>query len=157
MPLGALARAGSPPASARMRPMATEAQIRAALTKVIDPELRKDIVELGMVRSIETRDGGHVHVRVSLTTAGCPIRSHFQDAVAQHVGALEGVTSVTVDFDVLSDDEKQTLQGRLGRGSLPQGALARVKNVICVGSGKGGVGKSTICLLYTSPSPRDRS
>ena len=51
---------------------------------------------------------------------------------------------MTVDFDVLSDDEKQTLQQRLGRGALPQGALARVKNVICVGSGKGGVGKSTV-------------
>ncbi len=124
--------------------MATEAQIRAALTKVIDPELRKDIVELGMVRSIETRDGGHVHVRVSLTTAGCPIRSHFEQAVAENVGPLEGVTGVSVDFDVLSADEKSTLQQRLGRGALPQGALARVKNVICIGSGKGGVGKSTV-------------
>ncbi len=124
--------------------MATEAQIRAALTKVIDPELRKDIVELGMVRSIESRDDGHVHVRVSLTTAGCPIRSHFEQAVAENVGVLEGVSGVSVDFDVLSADEKSTLQQRLGRGALPQGALARVKNVICVGSGKGGVGKSTV-------------
>ena len=124
--------------------MPTEQQILDALRSVIDPELRKDIVELGMVRSIEQGDEGRVHVRVSLTTPGCPIRSHFQDAVAQHVGALDGVTAVTVDFDVLSDSEKQTLQGRLGRGALPQGALARVKNVICVGSGKGGVGKSTV-------------
>ncbi len=127
-----------------MNPMPTEEQIRDALRNVIDPELRKDIVELGMVRSIEQAEGGRVHVRVSLTTPGCPIRSHFQDAVGQNVGALDGVTAVTVDFDVLSDSEKQTLQTRLGRGSLPQGALARVKNVICVGSGKGGVGKSTV-------------
>jgi ATP-binding protein involved in chromosome partitioning len=60
------------------------------------------------------------------------------------VMALGGVSSVTVGFDVLSPDEKQNLQARLGRGALPQGALARVKNVICVGSGKGGVGKSTL-------------
>jgi ATP-binding protein involved in chromosome partitioning len=61
------------------------------------------------------------------------------------VMALDGVSSVGVSFDVLSAGEKQTLQQRLGRkDGLPQGALARVKNVICVGSGKGGVGKSTL-------------
>ncbi len=124
--------------------MPTEEQIRQALAKVIDPELRKDIVELGMVRAISQHDDGRVDVTVSLTTAGCPIRSHFQQAVAEHVGALDGVTGVAVDFDVLSAGEKQTLQQRLGRGSLPQGALARVKNVVCIGSGKGGVGKSTV-------------
>ena len=124
--------------------MPTEEQIREALTKVIDPELRKNIVELGMVRSIEQREGGAVHVRVSLTTPGCPIRAHFETAVAENVMALGGVSGVSVDFDVLTDEEKQSLQQRLGRGGLPQGALARVKNVICVGSGKGGVGKSTV-------------
>ncbi|HZI92288.1 MAG TPA: Mrp/NBP35 family ATP-binding protein [Thermoleophilaceae bacterium] len=124
--------------------MPTDEQITKALSRVIDPELRKDIVELGMVRAIERGEAGHVHVRVSLTTPGCPIRSHFEQAVSENVGGLEGVTSVSTDFDVLSDSEKQTLQQRLGRDSLPQGALARVKNVICVGSGKGGVGKSTV-------------
>jgi ATP-binding protein involved in chromosome partitioning len=124
--------------------MPTEEQIREALTSVIDPELRKNIVELGMVRRIVPHDDGRVDVTVSLTTAGCPIRSHFQQAVADNVMALGGVTGVGVDFDVLNDSEKQTLQQRLGRGVLPQGALARVKNVICVGSGKGGVGKSTV-------------
>ncbi len=127
-----------------MGEMPTEEQIREALTRVIDPELRKNIVELGMVRSIERHDDGRVDVVVSLTTAGCPIRSHFQQAVAENVMALGGVSGVNVGFDVLSDSEKQTLQQRLGRGGLPQGALAQVKNVICVGSGKGGVGKSTV-------------
>jgi ATP-binding protein involved in chromosome partitioning len=127
-----------------MKAMPTEEQIREALTRVIDPELRKNIVELGMVRSIERHDDGRVDVVVSLTTAGCPIRSHFQQAVAENVMALGGVSGVNVGFDVLSDSEKQTLQQRLGRGGLPQGALAQVKNVICVGSGKGGVGKSTV-------------
>ncbi len=124
--------------------MPTEEQIKDALSRVIDPELRKNIVELGMVRSIDQFDGGRVDVVVSLTTSGCPIRSHFEDAVAENVGALEGVTAVNVGFDVLSPDEKSALQQRLGRGALPQGALAQVKNVICVGSGKGGVGKSTL-------------
>jgi ATP-binding protein involved in chromosome partitioning len=125
--------------------MPTAQQINDALSRVIDPELRKDIVSLGMVRSIDQPEPGRVDVVVSLTTPGCPIRNHFQQAVAQNVSALDGVSQVNVGFDVLSDQEKQSLSQRLGRqGGLPEGALARVKNVICVGSGKGGVGKSTV-------------
>ncbi len=124
--------------------MPTHDQIQDALRKVIDPELRKDIVSLGMVRSIETPEEGRVDVIVSLTTPGCPIRSHFEKAVKESVGEL-GPSVVNVGFDVLSADEKQTLTQRLGRqGGLPEGALAAVKNVICIGSGKGGVGKSTV-------------
>jgi ATP-binding protein involved in chromosome partitioning len=119
-------------------------QITEKLRAVIDPELRRSIVELGMVRSIDIRDDGRVDVVVSLTTAGCPIRSHFQDAVAKQVSSVPGVTGVEVGFDVLSDDEKGELRQTLGRGKLPEGALAKVKNVICVASGKGGVGKSTM-------------
>ena len=121
-----------------------EAQIREALSTVIDPELRRNIVELGMVRSIEVKPEGQVDVVVSLTTPGCPIRSHFENAVAEAVGALEGVTGVGVGFDVLTDEEKGDLQQKLGMGKLPQGALAQIQNVICVASGKGGVGKSTM-------------
>ncbi|MGZ8666533.1 MAG: Mrp/NBP35 family ATP-binding protein [Solirubrobacterales bacterium] len=119
-------------------------EITEKLRVVIDPELRRSIVELGMVRSIDVRDAGRVDVVVSLTTPGCPIRSHFQQAVTQQVSSLEGVTGVEVGFDVLSDEEKGNLQQTLGRGRLPEGALAKVKNVICVASGKGGVGKSTL-------------
>jgi ATP-binding protein involved in chromosome partitioning len=131
--------------SARIGGVVAEDQIRDVLRRVIDPELRKDIVSLGMVRSIDQPEEGRVDVMVSLTTPGCPIRSHFEQAVVQNVTSLDGVDRVNVRFDVLSDDEKQGLQQKLGRqGGLPQGALAAVKNVICVGSGKGGVGKSTI-------------
>jgi ATP-binding protein involved in chromosome partitioning len=122
----------------------TREQIMKALEAVIDPELRRSIVELGMVRSAEIGANGVVDVTVSLTTAGCPIRGHFQSSVAQAVGALEGVAHCNVFFDVLSDEEKAALRERLGRASLPAGALAQVRNVICVGSGKGGVGKSTL-------------
>jgi ATP-binding protein involved in chromosome partitioning len=125
--------------------MPTREQITEALTSVIDPELRRSIVELDMVRSITAHDAtGVVDITVSLTTAGCPIRDHFQTAVATSVGALDGVTGVNVDFDVLNDQQKGALQQKLGRGSLPAGALAQVSNVVCVGSGKGGVGKSTL-------------
>jgi len=124
--------------------MPTEDQIRSSLRAVIDPELRRDIVELDMVRSIATHQNGVVDVTVSLTTPGCPIRSHFETAVHDAVGALEGVTGVNVSFDVLTDAEKGELQRKLGRGHLPAGALAQVSHVLCVGSGKGGVGKSTL-------------
>ena len=127
--------------------MPTREQITEALKSVIDPELRKDIVELEMVRAIDIKDGGVVDVTVSLTTPGCPIKGHFQTSVAKHVSTVEGVTRVNVGFDVLSDQEKQGLQRRLGRpDGLPEGALAQVANVICVGSGKGGVGKSSLTV-----------
>jgi ATP-binding protein involved in chromosome partitioning len=123
----------------------TRDQINEALKAVIDPELHHDIVSLGMVRSIEIHETGRVDVVVSLTTPGCPIRSHFQNGVMDAVGALDDVREVNVGFDVLSQDEKQSLSQRLGRGGgpLPGGALAQVGSVVCVASGKGGVGKST--------------
>ncbi len=124
--------------------MPTRDEIMKSLEAVIDPELRRSIVELGMVREIDQKPDGAVDVTVSLTTPGCPIRSTFESAVRAAVGALDGVTSVGVAFDVLSDQEKSGLQQKLGRGSLPAGALAQVANVVCIGSGKGGVGKSTI-------------
>ena len=128
-------------------PMPTKDEVREALRIVIDPELRRSIVELDMVRSIEVHDStGVVDVTVSLTTAGCPIRNHFEEGVAKAVRGLDGVTGVNVDFDVLSDQQKASLQQKLGRGSLPEGALAEVGNIICVASGKGGVGKSTLTV-----------
>src|SRR6188472_2201069 len=124
--------------------MPSREEILKALEAVIDPELRRSIVELEMVRSIDSADG-LVRVTVSLTTPGCRIRSHFQTSVVTAARGVEGVTHVNVAFDVLSDKEKAGLQQKLGRpGGLPEGALAQVANVVCVGSGKGGVGKSTV-------------
>jgi ATP-binding protein involved in chromosome partitioning len=122
----------------------TRDEILQSLTSVIDPELHENIVELGMVRSIDIADDGAVAIMISLTTAGCPIRNHFQTGVAK-AAQEAGATKVSIAFDVLSDTEKGALQKKLGRsGSLPSGALAQVDNVICIGSGKGGVGKSTL-------------
>jgi ATP-binding protein involved in chromosome partitioning len=124
--------------------VASRDEIHKALEVVIDPELRRSIVELDMVRSIDVSENGVVDVTVSLTTPGCPIKGHFQTAVAEAVSALDGVSHVNVFFDVLNDTQKAALQQKLGRGSLPDGALAQVSNVLCIGSGKGGVGKSTL-------------
>ncbi len=119
-------------------------EIRRALQAVIDPELHRSIVELDMVRSIDVSPNGVVDVTVSLTTPGCPIKGHFQTGVAQAAGGVAGVSHVNVYFDVLDDAQKAALQQKLGRASLPAGALAQVSNVLCIGSGKGGVGKSTL-------------
>ena len=125
--------------------MPTRDQVLEALKVVIDPELRQDIVTLEMVRSIDVHPNGVVDVKVSLTTAGCPIRNSFETGVTDAVSKLDGVVGVNVTFDVLTDEEKRKLQQKLGRGGgLPDGSLALVKNVICVGSGKGGVGKSSV-------------
>ena len=90
--------------------MPTDAEIREALTAVIDPELRRHIVELEMVRAIELRDGGVVDVTVSLTTPGCPIKGHFQTGVTKAVTGPRGRHHGNVGFDVLSDQEKGALQ-----------------------------------------------
>jgi ATP-binding protein involved in chromosome partitioning len=124
--------------------MPSRDEILEALKVVIDPELRRSIVELDMVRSIDVKDGGVVDVTVSLTTPGCPIKNTFQTAVTDAAMGVPGVTHVNVGFDVLDAQQKLALQQKLGRGSLPEGALAQVSNVICVGSGKGGVGKSSM-------------
>ena len=124
--------------------MPTRDEIMKALEVVIDPELHRSIVELDMVRSIDVSSNGVADITVSLTTPGCPIKGHFQTAVAEAAVGVEGIEHCNVYFDVLSDEQKQALQQKLGRGALPQGALAQVSNVICIGSGKGGVGKSTL-------------
>jgi ATP-binding protein involved in chromosome partitioning len=124
--------------------VSSETAIRDALKAVIDPELRRSIVELDMVREVRVGPNGVVDVTVSLTTPGCPIKGHFQTAVDQAVSAVEGVSHVNVYFDVLDETQKAALRQKLGRGSLPDGTLAQVGSVVCVGSGKGGVGKSTL-------------
>ena len=123
----------------------TETQVREAMSRVIDPELRKDLIELEMVRAI-TIDGGHVTVGVALTIPGCPLKATIDGDVQREVGSIEGVTSVLVDFTSMSEDERATLATRLRGGRPPAAAgtlsISPKTRVIAVASGKGGVGKS---------------
>jgi ATP-binding protein involved in chromosome partitioning len=117
-----------------------------ALAGVIDPELRRPVTELDMVRGVEVA-GAHVAVTIALTVAGCPLRSSFQDQVSELVGAVPGVESVSLEFDVMSPEEKQKLTTKL-RGGVEERTkgiqLDRSTRVIAVASGKGGVGKSSL-------------
>jgi ATP-binding protein involved in chromosome partitioning len=119
--------------------------ILAALEQVIDPELKRPVTELDMVRDVVVGEDGVVAVTIALTVVGCPLRGSFQDQVAQHVGAVPGVTRVALEFDVMSPEEKAALATRL-RGGRPQReiSLAPSTRVLAVASGKGGVGKSTL-------------
>jgi ATP-binding protein involved in chromosome partitioning len=121
--------------------------IMAALSGVIDPELRKPVTELDMVRGIEIA-GGDVVVTIALTVAGCPLRSSFQDQVHERVGAVPGVESVRLEFDVMTPDERAALTTKL-RGGIEERkglSLAQSTRVIAVASGKGGVGKSSLTV-----------
>jgi ATP-binding protein involved in chromosome partitioning len=121
-------------------------EILRALERVIDPELRKPVTELDMVRDVEI-DGAAVFVTIALTVAGCPLRSSFQDQVAEHVGSLPNVERVELRFDVMSADEKAALTTKL-RGGRPEKSISldpRTR-VIAVASGKGGVGKSSLTV-----------
>jgi ATP-binding protein involved in chromosome partitioning len=121
-------------------------QIYKALEQVIDPELRRPVTELDMVRDIRI-DGGDVAITIALTVAGCPLRASFEEQVQRWVAPLEGVDRVALEFDVMSPDEKTALTQKL-RGGISERtkgiALDKDTRVIAIASGKGGVGKSSL-------------
>jgi ATP-binding protein involved in chromosome partitioning len=125
--------------------MVSEAAIREALTGVIDPELRRSVVELDMVRAVDVR-ASHVDVTIALTVAGCPMKADLESQVRGRVGAVEGVESVGVSFGVMTPEQRTALRERLhpgGDGAKPI-AISQRTRVLAVASGKGGVGKSTV-------------
>jgi ATP-binding protein involved in chromosome partitioning len=123
-------------------------EILKALEGVIDPELRRSVVELDMVRDVAIA-GGDVSVTIALTVPGCPLRSSFEQQVAEALAPVDGVERVSLDFDVMSPEEKAALTTKL-RGSVTERtkgiALDRSTRVIAIASGKGGVGKSSLTV-----------
>jgi ATP-binding protein involved in chromosome partitioning len=120
-------------------------RIMAALAEVVDPELHRSIVDLGMVGAVDV-DGGRVRVEIRLTVAGCPLKAEIQRRVVAAVDPLPGVESIHVTMDAMTDEERKAVRAGL-TGGLPapspfaEGSATRV---IAVASGKGGVGKSSI-------------
>ncbi len=129
------------------------AAIRTALAKVIDPELRRPITELGMVKSIDVERGGGVHVAIYLTTASCPKKTEISDLVTRAVADVPGTGAVKVTLDVMNDEQRTELRKQL-RGPdsgarepvIPFAQPSSLTRVYAVASGKGGVGKSSVTV-----------
>jgi ATP-binding protein involved in chromosome partitioning len=139
----------------------TDEQVIDALRPVEDPELRRSIVDLGMVRGIDLKADGTVGIKVALTVAGCPLRTEIQNRVTAAVQPLDGVAGVSLDFTVMTDQEREDLRLRLhGDPAASAGATAAQGHAegrkipfaeagsktrpLLVASGKGGVGKSSV-------------
>lgn len=124
--------------------------VRARLATVIDPELRRPITELGMVKGVEVGPDGSVHVGIYLTIAGCPKKTDITERVTRAVSDVPGTGAVTVSLDVMSDEQRTELRKRL-RGDarepvIPFAQPSSLTRVYAVASGKGGVGKSTVTV-----------
>jgi ATP-binding protein involved in chromosome partitioning len=130
----------------------TNDQIQAALATVNDPEIRKPITDLGMVKSIEVGPSGDVRVTIYLTVAGCPMRETITRETTAAVTKVTGVTSVDVVLDVMSAEQRQQLQSNLRSESgvvekeVPFAKPSSLTRVYAVASGKGGVGKSSVTV-----------
>ena len=118
--------------------MVTEAAVRAALTIVRDPDLQQDIVALGFVKNVRISGDGRVAFTIELTTPACPVKEQMRDQAHAAVSALEGVTAVDVE---MTASVRAAASPEAGRAPVEG-----VKNVIAVGAGKGGVGKTTVAV-----------
>src|SRR5215471_9845467 len=118
-------------------PAPSEPQVLAALAEIVDPDLGRDVVSLGMIKDLRISDAGEVAFTFELTTPACPVRDRFKTQAEEAVGALSGVTRV---------DVKMTANVRPGFMRQASEMLPGVKQTIAVASGKGGVGKSTVAV-----------
>ena len=120
--------------------------VNAALATVIDPEIRRPITEIGMVKSVEIEDSGKVTVGIYLTIKACPMQDKITDGVKNAVAAVRDVTSVEVLLDVMNEEQKAALREKL-QGPVKEirfNAPGSTTRIYAIASGKGGVGKSSV-------------
>lgn len=131
----------------------------AALATVNDPEIHKPITDLDMVKSVDIADDGAVAVTVLLTVPGCPMRDRITREVTEAVHRVPGVSAVAVTLDVMSDDQRAALRGKLRGGSpdpeIPFGKPGSLTRVYLIASGKGGVGKSSVTVNLAAAMAAD--
>ena len=118
-------------------PAITEQDVLEALKVVSDPDLRRDIVSLGFVKDLKIA-GGDVAFTIELTTPACPVKDQMRDEAQAAVAALPGVTEVAVE---MTASVRSAVPAETARAPIPG-----VRNVIAVGAGKGGVGKTTVAV-----------
>jgi ATP-binding protein involved in chromosome partitioning len=136
-----------------VQPTATvEDAIQAALATVDDPEIRRPITDLGMVKGF-TVSASQVKVELLLTVAGCPLRDKLTADITAALTKLPGITSVEIDFGVMSEEQRKALQVTLRGGGpaaeepvIPFAQPGSRTRVYAVASGKGGVGKSSVTV-----------
>ena len=128
----------------------TTDEVSRALAGVNDPEIHRPITELGMVKNIDVAADGTVRVDVWLTVAGCPMRDAITREVTAAVSKLDGVSRVRVELDVMSEEQRRSLQSNLLGGRqervIPFAKPDSLTKVYAVASGKGGVGKSSVTV-----------
>jgi len=128
----------------------TQDALLAALAKVNDPEIRRPVTELGMVKSVSVDDAGHVALELFLTVAGCPMKDTLRKDTSAALLRVPGVVSVDVALDVMSDEQRAALRTQLRGGvaerEIPFAKSGSLTRVYAVASGKGGVGKSSITV-----------
>ena len=133
-------------------PLATDSEIVDALRGVIDPELGDNVVDLGMVAGHRWLDDGRLEVRISLTTAGCPLRAQLMADVRDHLANLPGVERdrVKVTFGEMTADQKKSLMSRArwkaAECDQVTTEIPQRTRVVAIASGKGGVGKSSVTV-----------
>lgn len=121
-------------------------QLLEALSKVIDPELRKPITELGMVEKAEL-SGGKVDIKVLLTIAGCPMRDRLTEDIHKALSEIAGVKEIALEFGVMTEAQREKVRDIVRGGKAKEIPFARpdsLTRVIGISSGKGGVGKSSL-------------
>mgnify|MGYP005836220691 CR=1 FL=1 len=126
--------------------MASIEEARAALTKVMDPELGRNIVELGMVRDLQVQ-GDKVRFTLALTTMACPLQNRMIADAKEALSALPGVAQVDVQVAEMTPEQKRQIMGSSQEESYSAASFNHVQNVVAVMSGKGGVGKSLVSAL----------
>jgi len=134
--------------------MADAAEVRKSLEVVKDPELKRGLVELGMVKDIDVV-GGRVDVTIALTSPTCPLKGQIEEDVRREIVKLPGVEEVVVHFGTLSPEERVRALGGEAEGPSPAQELSNVGQVVAVMSGKGGVGKSLVTGLLAVSLARD--